>query len=173
MTGSKASDSRNGCAGGYVPVHVFIVLHCVDAEVRRIRMLTVCTLAASKVRCTPSAMTSFACARSRQFFQSALSYAEISDKCGLADLTQAEALCVDCMQASLLFGKIDQWDSPQRHRWLLASPFFGRLKKRVTIENVVARDPSSKQLIVSPSCWPIALALMPEPAVARRRFMMA
>jgi hypothetical protein len=37
-----------------------------------------------------------------------LTFAEIQHTCGLAEISQAEDLCVDCMQASLLFGKIDQ-----------------------------------------------------------------
>ena len=40
--------------------------------------------------------------------QSELTFAEIQHKCGLANSSLAEALCVDCMQAALLFGKIDQ-----------------------------------------------------------------
>jgi hypothetical protein len=78
-------------------------------------MLTLCTMAASKVPCIPTALTSCTLSPSLGCLQSVLSYAEIAEKCGLADIIQAEALCVDCMQASLLFGKIDQWVSPQHH----------------------------------------------------------
>ena len=39
------------------------------------------------------------------------SLADIQRTCGLAEIGQAEDLCVHCMQASLLFGKIDQWVS--------------------------------------------------------------
>ena len=54
---------------------------------------------------------SYVSCRSNCHLQSLLTFADIQRTCGLAEIGQAEDLCVHCMQASLLFGKIDQWVS--------------------------------------------------------------
>jgi len=60
--------------------------------------------------------------------KSRLTFADIQSQCGLADISQAEDLCIDCMQSLLLKGKIDQ------------------LSNSVTVEYVSCRDPDSSQL---------------------------
>jgi hypothetical protein len=118
-------------------------------------MLTTCTLAASKVSALPQCRASLPCFSRSLPRQPVLSFAEIQNSCGLADISMAEHLCVDCMQASLLFGKIDQCVSHEAP--LLPANFASifRLKKCVTIESVAARDPSDAHLRVSCAWCPL------------------